>query len=86
MAETSNLRLAKEWFRRDVSLADLRRTVPAMLDIAPAHERNIIVRPHGPGVSFIQLDDLEAAQGGWWDQTRNPLSRQPFPLSALQYS
>ena len=52
----------KELFRRGVSLADLHRTVPAMLDIAPAHQRNIIVRPHGPGVTFIQLDDLKADQ------------------------
>ena len=52
----------KELFRRGVSLADLHRTVPAMLDIAPAHQRNVIVRPHGPGVTFIQLDDLNADQ------------------------
>ena len=29
----------KEWFRRGVSLAELHRTLPAMLDIAPA-DRN----------------------------------------------
>ena len=52
----------KELFRRGVSLADLRRTVIAMLDIAPAHQRNVIVRPRGPGVTFIQLDDLKADQ------------------------
>ena len=34
------------------------RALPAMLDVAPAKERNVIVRPHGPAVSFIQLDDL----------------------------
>ena len=28
------------------------------LHAAPAKERNVIVRPHGPGVTFIQLDDL----------------------------
>ena len=27
-----------------------------------ARQRNVIVRPHGPGVTFIQLDDLKAAQ------------------------
>ena len=38
----------KEWFRRSVSLAELTRTLPAMLDThAPAKQRNIIVRPHG---------------------------------------
>ncbi len=52
----------KDWFRRSVSLADLARTLPAMLDTATAAERNVIVRPHGPGVSFIQLDDLAADQ------------------------
>jgi hypothetical protein len=51
----------KEWFRRNVSLADLTRTLPAMLDSAPAKQRNVIVRPHGPTVTFIQLDDLKAA-------------------------
>jgi hypothetical protein len=51
-----------ELFRCGVSLADLRRTVTAMLDIAPAHQRNVIVRPRGPGVTFIQLDDLKADQ------------------------
>src|ERR1700730_8042201 len=50
----------KEWFQRGVSLADLARTLPHMLDTAAARERNVIVRPHGPGVSFIQLNDLTA--------------------------
>jgi hypothetical protein len=52
----------KEWFRRSMSLADLRAVVPAMLDGAPAKQRNIIVRPHGPKITFIQLDDLKADQ------------------------
>ena len=52
----------KDWFRRGVSLADLARTLPAMLDAAIAAQRNMIVRPHGTGVSFIQLDDLAADQ------------------------
>src|SRR5258707_15652491 len=50
----------KERFRAGVSLAGLARTLPAMLDAAPAKERNIIVRPRGPGVTFIQPDDLTA--------------------------
>jgi hypothetical protein len=29
-----------------------------MLDSATHQQRNIIVRPHGLGVSFVQLDDL----------------------------
>jgi hypothetical protein len=50
----------KAGFRRNVTLADLARTMPAMLDGATAKQRNLIVRPHGPGVTFIQLDDLKA--------------------------
>jgi hypothetical protein len=52
----------KEWFRRGMPLADFARTLPAMLDAASAAEHNLILRPHGPGVSFIQLDDLAAAR------------------------
>jgi hypothetical protein len=48
----------KESFRRGVSLTDLAPALPAMLDAATAGERNVIVRPHGPGVTFLQLDDL----------------------------
>jgi RepB DNA-primase from phage plasmid len=51
----------KEWFRRAMTYADLTRTPPAMLDAAPTKQRNIIVRPHGSGVTFIQLDDLSPA-------------------------
>jgi hypothetical protein len=50
----------KEWFRRSMSLAGLSQVMPAMLASAPAKQRNIIVRPHGPGVTFIQLDDLKS--------------------------
>src|SRR5271169_5668050 len=51
----------KEWFRRGMSLTDLTRTLPAMLDSAPGKQRNVIVRPHGPAVTFIQLDDIAPA-------------------------
>jgi hypothetical protein len=50
----------KEFFRRGMNLADLPRAMPAMLRSAPDMQRNIIVRPHGAGVTFIQLDDLKA--------------------------
>ena len=50
----------KDWFRRSVPLAELTRTLPGMLDTAASSERNVIVRPHGPGVTFLQLDDLAA--------------------------
>ena len=33
-----------------------------MLDNATGKQRNVIVRPHGDGVTFIQLDDLKADQ------------------------
>jgi RepB DNA-primase from phage plasmid len=50
----------KEFFRRGMNLADLARSIPGMLRGAPDMQRNIIVRPHGPSVTFIQLDDLKA--------------------------
>jgi hypothetical protein len=49
-------------FRRSVSLADLCSAVPTQLDEATRLEHNVIVRPHGPGVVFIQLDDLSHAR------------------------
>jgi hypothetical protein len=52
----------KDFFRANVTLADLARALPAMLNQAAAGQRNVIVRPHGPGITFIQLDDLEANQ------------------------
>ena len=51
----------KEWFRRGMSFDDLARNLPRMLDEAPSKQRNVIVRPHGPAVTFIQLDDLAPA-------------------------
>lgn len=50
----------KEWFRRGMPLAALARVLSAVLDAATAAEHNLILRPHGPGISFIQLDDLAA--------------------------
>src|SRR3954454_17903629 len=47
-------------FRRGVCLADLTRTMPAMLDTAPASQHNIIVRPHAPAATLIQLADVRA--------------------------
>ena len=49
----------KEWFRRSVPFAELARTLKAIIEAAPARQRNVIVRPHGPGVTFLQLDDLK---------------------------
>jgi hypothetical protein len=50
----------KDWFRRGMRLADLRHGIPDMLDAAVKCERNVIVRPHGAGRTFVQLDDLKA--------------------------
>jgi len=52
----------KEWFRRNLALTELGRMLPSMLDDATARKRNVIIRPHGPGVTFLQLDDLKAHQ------------------------
>jgi hypothetical protein len=50
----------QERFRRNLSPAELMRTMPEILGDATRRQRNLIVRPRGPGVSFIQLDDLKA--------------------------
>jgi hypothetical protein len=50
----------KQQFRRSMDLAELQRALPRMLDHAIAQQRNLIARPHGAGVSFVQLDDLKA--------------------------
>lgn len=57
----TNRQGAKVQFRGAVPLEHLRRAVPAQLDAADRLERNVIVRPHGPAVVFIQLDDLTHA-------------------------
>jgi hypothetical protein len=45
-----------------VSLADFARALPAILDNATRQRRNVIIRPHGEGVTLLQLDDLKAHQ------------------------
>ena len=57
---TTNRSGAKISFRANVRLADLSRNLPLILDSATRQQRNVIVRPHGRGVSFVQLDDLKA--------------------------
>jgi hypothetical protein len=49
-------------FRRNMPVRDLQANLPAQLDATRLCERNLIVRPHGPDVTFIQLDDLKADQ------------------------
>jgi len=43
-----------------INVADLGRTISALLDTAIADRLNLTVRPRGRGVRFIQLDDLAA--------------------------
>ena len=47
-------------FRRGVRLAELSRALPAILTSAASKQRSVVVRPHGSGVAFVQLDDLKA--------------------------
>jgi hypothetical protein len=49
-------------FQRGVGLEELRRSLPMMLDDTERKILNLIVRPHGKGIHFIQLDDLKASQ------------------------
>jgi hypothetical protein len=58
----TNANAGKQRFRRGVPLADLWRALPKILDEATRRQHNVIVRPDGPGRTFIQLDDLDAAQ------------------------
>ena len=50
----------KEAFHRTVPVDRLRSGIAAILDKAAGAEHNVIVRPRGPSVVFIQLDDLNA--------------------------
>ena len=50
----------KQRFRRHVPIAELKTNAPGLLEHAARQQRNLIVRPHGTAVHFIQLDDLNA--------------------------
>jgi hypothetical protein len=56
----TDLEGVKVRFRRGVALGELRRIMPAELAMATRREHNVILRPRGPAVVFIQLDDLNA--------------------------
>jgi RepB DNA-primase from phage plasmid len=45
-----------------VTLAELARRLPIELDKATRQQHNLIIRPRGPGITFLQLDDLKAGQ------------------------
>src|SRR3954463_14538843 len=49
-------------FIEAISIDDMIRTMPAMMRTANTERLNFIVRPHGPGVTFLQLDDLDAVK------------------------
>jgi hypothetical protein len=49
-------------YDENVSLADFARALPAILDNATQQPRNVIIRPHGPEITLLQLDDLKAHQ------------------------
>jgi hypothetical protein len=46
-------------FWRNTSLPSLSLNLPEMLDEAVEKQHNVNVRPQGPGVTLIQLDDLK---------------------------
>jgi len=65
-AETFDLTLTnlggeKIGFHRGKSPGELRRDLPTLLDQATERQQNIILRPRGRRVAFIQLDDLPAS-------------------------
>jgi len=64
----------KQRFRRNVPLAALSRSLPAILAEAERQQHNVIVRPDGPGVTFIQLDDLKP---GTLPRLRPPRASRP---------
>ena len=47
---------------KGITLAQITRAMPRMLDAAITDTLNLIVRPYGRDVWFIQLDDLKAEQ------------------------
>jgi len=73
----------KIFFRRR-SLAELTRSIPGILDTAARNRHNVIVRPRGNGVSFIQLDDLPANkdhEGSWRNSHTSPRTADPVSLA-----
>jgi hypothetical protein len=52
----------KVHYESEVSLAELARRLPRILEEATDHRHNVIVRPDGDNRTFTQLDDLAADQ------------------------
>jgi hypothetical protein len=55
---TTSLAGDKIEYRKSIEAANLRHRIPEMIADATIRKENIILRPHAPCVSFIQLDDL----------------------------
>ena len=51
---------AKVRFRPNVTRTAMERSLPGLLDTAARDGHNVILRPRGSGMQFIQLDDLNA--------------------------
>jgi len=51
----------KRGFRPQQTLAQVKNSLPKLFPGAKARQNNIIVRPYGERVHFVQLDDLDAA-------------------------
>lgn len=68
-------------FRRSVPHEELLRIIPAELAAAARLERNVIVRPRGPGAVFVQLDDLSTEAM----QRVQPVSFMGLETSPMNY-
>ncbi len=55
----------KEAFQGTVRIDRLRSGIAAIIEKAAGAEHNVIVRPRGPSVVFIQLDDLNGIAAEW---------------------
>jgi RepB DNA-primase from phage plasmid len=61
--EDKNGRQEVRGYQENQSLAELRRSMPQLITDATRRQNNNIIRPHNPpGVTIIQLDDLDAAK------------------------
>ena len=62
--EDENGRQEVRGFRRDRSLAEVRTSMPYLLNNAPKYQNNIIIRPHHPpGVRLIPARRSQSGEG-----------------------
>jgi RepB DNA-primase from phage plasmid len=50
----------KRGFRKAQSAAQIRNSLPRLLPGLTERQNSIVIRPHGDGVTLVQLDDLDA--------------------------